>query len=95
MVITRIVPFSAAKIAAVVYACIGLVAGAMFSAAGLAGAVANPGQGGAFGGMLFGIGAIIVGPVVYACFGFFGTLLVTWIYNLVAGALGGVEVEVR
>jgi hypothetical protein len=95
MTITRIAPFPAAKVVAVLYASLGLFAGAIFSLAALSGfmGTANPGR--PFASILFGGGSLIVLPIMYGIFGFIGTLLMTAVYNLVAGAIGGIEVEVR
>lgn len=49
--------------------------------------------GNAFG---FGVGAaIIVVPIFYSVLGFILVALSCWIYNLVAGWVGGIEVEVE
>jgi hypothetical protein len=96
MVITRVAPFSAAKVGAVVYAVFGLVFGGFMSLAGLAGAFAGPDGGrGAFFGALFGAGAVILLPIFYGCLGFVMTLLSAWLYNVVSGMVGGVEIDVR
>lgn len=94
MVINRVGPLSAARIAALLYALIGLLAGAAFSVASVAGAFAN-GDGGAIAGMLFGIGAIIVLPIAYGVMGFIGTLLMSAVYNVLASLIGGIELDVR
>jgi hypothetical protein len=44
---------------------------------------------------MFGVGAIIVLPILYGCGGFIGAAISAWLYNLIAGAVGGVEVDVR
>ena len=44
-------------------------------------------------GALFGVGAIIFFPVLYGVLGFIGSLIVAAIYNVLASAVGGVEVE--
>ncbi|MEP6508418.1 MAG: hypothetical protein ABJC63_09355 [Gemmatimonadales bacterium] len=87
--IRRIAPLQAAKIAAVLYGIIGLVFFpfffliSKFSPAG-----ASPWAG-------MGIGLAIVLPLLYAAFGFVGTLIAAAIYNFVAGMVGGIEVEVE
>jgi hypothetical protein len=98
MVITRVGVVSVAKIAGVLYAGIGLIIGGFFSLlgmAGFAGGLASESAGGAFAGALFGIGAVIVLPIVYGIFGFIGTLICAFLFNLAAGITGGVEVEVK
>lgn len=87
--IRRIAPLQAAKIAAVLYGVIGLIFFpfliliSRFSPAGT-----SP-----FGGI--GMGLAIVIPLLYAAFGFVGTLIAASIYNFVAGMVGGIEVEIE
>ena len=96
MVIKRVSPLSCAKIAGLLYVVIGLIIGAMFSLIGIAGFAAAPAQDeSAVFGALFGVGAIILFPIMYGCLGFIGAALMAWLYNLVAGAVGGVQVEVE
>lgn len=40
-----------------------------------------------------GFGMFIIVPIFYVIAGFLGTLLACWLYNLVAGWLGGIELE--
>jgi hypothetical protein len=93
MVINRVGPLSCAKIAGALYAAIGLLIGAFISLAAMAGAFAGE-ELGAMGAVL-GVGSIIVAPIVYGCMGFIGAAIGAWLYNLVAGAVGGVEIDVR
>jgi hypothetical protein len=44
---------------------------------------------------LMAIGALIGAPIAYTVLGFLLTLLIVWIYNLVAVRTGGVEFEAR
>ena len=93
MTINRVGPLSCAKVAAALYAVVGLVAGIFVSLAAMAGAfAANEEAAGALG-LVFGVGAIIVLPVLYACMGFVMTLILTALYNRIASAIGGVEVD--
>jgi hypothetical protein len=94
MTIKHIAPLSCAKVAAALYAVIGLIAGIVVSLAAMAGAfAANQEAAGALG-LVFGVGAIIVLPVMYACTGFVMTLILAALYNRIAGAIGGVEVDI-
>ncbi len=88
--IRRIDPFSAAKVAAILYGIMGLVfipfvlvlrslVPAEAAEAGFA-----PG---------FGMGFAIVLPVIYACVGFVFTFIGAALYNVVAGWVGGLEIE--
>jgi hypothetical protein len=45
--------------------------------------------------MMGGIGMLIFFPVMYGVFGFVGGALIAWLYNLVAGMVGGVEFEIE
>ena len=93
MVIRRVSPVSVAKIAGLLYSILGLMFGGMFSVLALAGFGPGGGENAGFGA-LFGVGAIIVLPIVYGCFGFIMTGIMALLYNVVSGLVGGVEVEV-
>jgi hypothetical protein len=97
MVITRVNPVSAAKVAGLLYVVIGLVAGALISLVAMGGAAlgAASGENSAIFGMLTGVGAIVVLPICYGIFGFIGTLIMAWLFNVAAGMVGGVEIEAR
>lgn len=95
MVITRVSPLSAAKIAGILYVFLGLVFGSVMSVFAIAGGMAaSDGRGGMFGA-LFGAGAIILLPIFYGCLGFVMTLVMAALFNLAAGIVGGVEVDAR
>ena len=81
--IRNIDPVQAAKVVAVLYLMVGLVLVPIFLF--LAFMDSN-----AFG---FGMGFAIFIPVFYAVIGFIGTIIFCAIYNLVAGWVGGIEVE--
>jgi hypothetical protein len=94
MTIKRVGPLSCAKVAAALYAVVGLVAGIVVSLAAMAGAfAANEEAAGALG-LILGVGAIVVLPIMYACMGFVMTLVLTALYNRVADFIGGVEVDI-
>jgi hypothetical protein len=95
MVITRVAPLSCAKVAGVLYLIMGFVFGAFVSLAGMLGGMATGVERGGFFGAVFGMGAIIVLPLLYACLGFVMTLVLTWLFNVVVGITGGIEVDVR
>jgi len=97
MVIKRVGAMSVAKIAAVLYAGMGLLLGAVFSLVGMAGfgAMANSGDAPPFMGMIFGVGAIVILPICYGIGGFIFTLIAASLFNVAAGMTGGVEVEVQ
>lgn len=94
MVLKRIGPVSLAKISGTLYAVIGLFIGAIFSLISMAG-FASDAFGGSRMGAMFGVGAIILLPILYGCLGFVGSLIGAWIYNVVSGMVGGVEVDLQ
>jgi hypothetical protein len=94
MVIRRVAPLSVAKISGALYALMGLIVGALFSLASVAGGLMARQDGGAMFGALFGVGAIVLFPILYGVLGFLVTLVAAWLYNLAAGWVGGVEIDV-
>ena len=95
MVITRVGPLSCAKIAAALYAVMGLIMGAIFSFVAAAGAFAGASQDTPMFPMMFGAASIVFFPIMYACFGFVGSLIAAALYNLLAGAVGGIELDLQ
>ncbi len=101
MTINRVGPLSAAKIAGVTYAALGLLFGALFSLfAVLGGALAGAQQNmdarslpPALGAVM-GVGAIIVFPIFYGILGFVFALIGAWLYNLIASKVGGIQVDI-
>lgn len=94
MVIRRFEPLSCAKIAGTLYVVLGLVFGAMFSLISLFGVFAGGDRSSPFGAIL-GVGAIVLLPIFYGAMGFLSALIGAWLYNLLAGAVGGIEVDVQ
>lgn len=98
MVIRRIGVFSAGKIVGALYALLGLIFGAIFALFSLLGAAigfAGSQSSDAFTGLLFGVGSVIFLPIFYGVIGFVFGLLTAFLYNLVSGVVGGIEVEVQ
>jgi hypothetical protein len=97
MIVTRIGPMSAARIAGVLYALMGLIFGLFISVATGAGMMAPTGNtnGGLAGGMMLGAAAVFVLPILYGFFGFLTTLIGAATYNALAGTVGGIEIETR
>lgn len=95
MVITRIGPMSCARISATLYAIMGIVLGAIFSVAALAGAFTGDSSQEPFAATVFGVAAIIILPVLYGGIGFLATLIAAWLYNVLAGVVGGVELDLQ
>jgi hypothetical protein len=95
MVIKRFVPLSVGKVAGVLYAAMGLVVGLIVSVAAMIGGFAGHDQFGALTGGLVGIGALIILPVLYGGLGFLVAIVAAWLYNLAAGFVGGIEIDVQ
>lgn len=94
--VSRIGVLSLAKMLAVAYAFLGLFIGGVLSLISVMGAAMGGAAGADSGGlvaMLFGVGAVIILPIVYGCLGFLGGLITAPLYNLVAKVVGGVEIE--
>ena len=93
MMIKRFGPVSCAKIIGTLYAILGICVGAVFSLGSLIGGFTS--SEGAGLGALIGIGAIVVFPVLYGGVGFVATLVGAWLYNVVAGLVGGIELDLQ
>jgi hypothetical protein len=98
--VKRIGPASAFKVGAVAYAFLGLILGvcmALFSM--MAGSLGSLASGVAPGarvlGFGFGAGAIIIFPILYGIIGGIFGAIGAAIYNLAAGWVGGLEVDIN
>lgn len=89
--LNKIGVLSVAKINAVIGAILGLIWGILAAIIGTTFAVL--GGLGALAGL--GLWSIIVFPIVYALIGFVGGAIGAFLYNLVAGWVGGIEVELK
>jgi hypothetical protein len=95
MVITRVGPASCAKIAGTLHAILGLLMGGVVSLVALAGGFgSNTSEGGAVGAII-GVGSVIVFPICYGAIGFVTSLIAAWLYNALAGMVGGIQLDVR
>lgn len=96
MVLTRIGVWSAAKVMAVWYAAIGLIMGFFFAAFALLGGMAAATQGSgsesAFGAV-FGVGAIVLMPLVYGFLGLVLGALGAALFNVISGFVDGLELH--
>jgi len=95
MTIKRIVPLSLAKIAGTLYAIMGLIVGCIVSLIAVAGGFSSDESGFAGLGAMVGAGAIVILPIFYGALGFVATLIGAWIYNVLAGVVGGIELDVQ
>ena len=93
MVINRIGPMSCAKVAGTLYAILGIVFGGIFSLMGLAGAFGSDAWPAGGIAAIFGVAAIVILPVLYGGIGFVAMLVAASLYNVVAGVVGGIEVD--
>jgi hypothetical protein len=95
MILQRVGVLSGAKVLGALYAGLGLIVGCIFSLfamlqGAILGASGEFAELGAFG-MLFGVGAIILFPIFYGVMGFLAGAIGAFIYNLVSGFVGGLE----
>ena len=95
MVLKRIGPFSVAKMAATLYAILGLAIGAVFSLLSMVGLAAGPSEMPAIAGMLFGVGAVLWLPLFYGAAGFVVALIGAALYNVFANLVGGIELQLE
>lgn len=95
--IKRFEPLSVMKIAAIGYAVLGLFEGTIFAVVFSAMPFAAPDSANfpRFLGPLFGVGALIIMPILFAIMGAIGGGLGAVIYNLSARYVGGIVVEVE
>jgi hypothetical protein len=93
MIVRRIEPVSLARVTAIIYAFIGLVAALPAGCAmTLVGSLTDdvPAM---FGGL--GLVVVLIYPIAFGLMGLVGGLLTAIVYNFVAGRFGGVEIEVE
>ena len=95
MVIRRVGPLSCAKIMGTLNAIMGVVIGAIFSFISLIGGFASNSYGGAGVSALIGMGSVIFFPLLYGVIGFVTALIGAALYNILAGAVGGIELDVQ
>ena len=95
--IKKIGVFSLAKIEAVLGAVIGFTVGLIWAIIALAvgGFSRMAGSPMRTGGLGLGVAAIALLPILYAVIGFVGGALVAFLYNVIAGWIGGIEVELE
>jgi hypothetical protein len=98
-IVKRVGPGSAFKVGLVLYAILGLVLGIFMAFISMvAGSLGSMGQSAAPGAKLLGfgmgLGAIIFFPICYGLIGGILAAIGAAIYNLVAGWVGGLEVDI-
>jgi hypothetical protein len=96
MIVRRVGPLSFAKVTGALYALMGLLFGALVSLISIVGGAMIPqDESGGMFGMLFGAAAIVILPVFYGVLGFITSLIGAALYNVVASAIGGIELDVQ
>lgn len=95
MVIKRFHPLSVGKVSGILYAAMGLVVGLIVSLAAMIGGLSGHSEFGALAGGFVGIAAIIVLPIFYGVLGFVVAVIAAWLYNVAAGFVGGIEIDVQ
>ena len=96
MQLRRIGVGSAARVIGALYAILGLIAGLIIACISLVSAGFISSQDPdvpPWFGSVFGVGAIVILPIVYGIIGVVFGAIVAAIYNGVAGMVGGIEVE--
>jgi len=82
---------SAAKFAGLLYGLMGLIFGAVLTLVSVIGL--STGQTPGIQGLLFGVGSIIVLPILYGVMGYLMMAAMAALFNLVAGWTGGIEMN--
>ena len=97
MIIKRIGPVSCARIFGTLYAIIGFFIGALFSLLALIGSSASQTTTANRGVVTaaVGVASVILFPLIYGAFGFVSTLVIAWLYNLLAAFVGGIQIDVQ
>jgi len=93
-VLKRVSPASAFKVGLVAYGTVGLVLGAFCSLIAVAAPVFGRHTHMMFLGRFVGVFAIILCPIIYGIIGGIGGVIGAAIYNLAAGWVGGLEVDI-
>lgn len=98
MKLKRIGVLSVGKVAALLYACMGLIGGlflSLFSTLGLFAAAQSDPDIPFFLGPFLGIGAVIFMPLFYGALGFIVGVIASAIYNGISAIVGGIELELE
>ncbi len=100
MILRRVGVRSAAKMAGALYAGLGLIFGVIVAAVSLVGAGMTAAAQADAGsppwlGALFGVGAVVLLPIIYGVLGVVLGAISAALYNLFAGLVGGLEVEMQ
>ena len=91
--IKRVGVLSCGKIIGFLYVLLGLVVGGFMTLFSLLGSALSRGGGPGVFSILFGVGAIVVIPLIYGTMGFLGGIVIASFYNFTASKIGGLELE--
>lgn len=95
MVVRSIGVWSAARLYGAISATMGLIIGLVLALASMVGAgMAGAESGPPWLAGMFGIGAVVLAPIFYGVMGLIGGAIGAFLYNLFAGMVGGVEIDV-
>lgn len=96
MELKRVGPWSVAKVFGTMYAAMGLIFGALFACIALVGgSIARSADGSAAFNAGVGVGAVVLFPILYGALGAVFGALSAWLYNVFAGMVGGIEVQLE
>ena len=95
MIVKRVGIASVAKIYGAISGSIGLLIGIVVALASVIGAGMSETTEGAIFGPIMGVGAIIIFPIMYGVMGLIGGAFGALLYNVFAGMVGGVELEME
>ena len=95
MVVKRVGVWSLAKMASLIYAIMGFIAGVIIAFVSLLGALGAAAHEVPFLGAVFGVGAIFILPIFYGLVGIIIGGLVGLVYNALASVVGGIELELE
>ena len=93
--VRKIGVLSAAKVYAAVTGAIGVPISLLVGFIAIIGVIAGPGGDEAVGALVGALALIFIVPIFYAVMGFGVGALVAFVYNLVAGLIGGLTLEIE
>ena len=96
MSITSVNPMSVAKVSGCIGALMGLLLGICFTILAMLGAgVDKDPSAPGWVMIIFGVGAIVILPIFYGIITFIQGLIGGWLYNIISGWVGPIEIEVK
>ena len=97
MVLKSVGVMSCGKIGGTLYGLMGVLLGGIFALVSTLGLAlgGSSSEAPAWFGAFFGVGSIILFPIIYGIMGFVGGLITAVLYNLLAGFVGGIEMDLQ